>query len=301
MLFKLPQREEFLRKKRKRKIIKYSIICGIIVFVIALTSFISHRSSIRISQIELSGGVLVRGEDVETKTLQYLEGSHFWLFPKDNAFWYSKNSLKDFLMENFKRIDSIETNLKNFHTLSIKITERQPIATWCKGSPKDVRTLPSRDEIVASTTTNTLMIEVNNTDLDVAQCWFIDQNSTVFAVSPFFSGDAYFKYYGLITDSDPIGKEYIASTTEFADITRFVESVKKLSLHPQFVVAKGGGEFSLVISGGGELYFDTKKPLSLVSDNLEVLLETPALSRNLSKLDYIDLRYGNKLFYKMKE
>lgn len=285
----LPQREEFLRKKRKRKIIKYSIIFGTIVFIVALASYISHRASIRISKIELTGGVLVGEKDLETKTLKYLEGSHIWLFPRGNAFWYPKGGLRSYLKDNFKRIDTIELNLKDFHTLSIKITERKPIAIWCKGSPIETSSFSTG---VSSTTSEVVV--------DTSVCFFIDQNSTIFAPSPIFSGDAYFKYYGLLDAGSPIGLEYIASTTQFMEINKFVNSLKSLSLRPQYVVAKDNNEFIAIISGGGQIFFDTKKPLSSVFENLEALLETTMLSKSLNNLDYIDLRYGNKLFYKLK-
>lgn len=293
MISQLPQREEFLRKKRKRRIIKYSIVLGLLVLVIALLSYIAHRPSIRISEVGLSGGVLVTEKDLEAKTLEYLKGSYLWIFPKDNAFWYPKGYLKKHLTENFKRIDTIETNLENFHTLSIKITERKPIATWCK---EQNNSEVINDLELSSTTTLSAS--------ETSYCYFIDQNSTIFAPAPFFSGDAYFKYYGLVTEENPIGLEYIASTTKFTEIAGFVEDVKSLLLRPQRVIAKENDEFSLIISGGGEIFFGTKRPLSSVFENLETLLKSPEFKNSSTSnlpIEYIDLRYGNKLFYKLRE
>ena len=132
------------------------------------------------------------------------------------------------------------------------------------------------------------------------QCYFMDQNSTIFAPAPIFSGDAYFKFYGLVASSSPIGAEYIASTTIFGELAQFVESVKNLSLRPQYVVAKDNGEFSMIISGGSEIYFDIKRPLTQVFDNLETLLSNPPLSKGVSNVEYIDLRFGNRVDYKLK-
>lgn len=289
MLSHLPQREEFLRKKRKKRIIRYSIFLGIFVFVVAVVSYISYRPSIRISEVELVGGILVTEADVKKTTLDYNQGSYFWLFPRNSSFWYPKQSLKKKLMDNFKRIETLEMNLKNFKTLVVTITERKPIATWCRdeGSVEQVVTPES----------STTPPEIKTIP---SQCYFIDQNGTIFAVSPFFSGDAYFKYYGIIKEENPIGLEYMASTTKFTEINQFVDSVKGTSLRPQYVIAKENDEFSMVLAGGGEIYFDTKKPLNIVFDNLETLIATPELFGRTARLDYIDLRYGNKLFYKLK-
>jgi len=95
----------------------------------------------------------------------------------------------------------------------------------------------------------------------------------------------------------------MASSTQFIDLTQFVERIKNLSLRPQYLLAQGNGEFSLAIAGGGQIYFNTEQPLSTVADNLETLLRTPALAtstKNNLPVQYIDLRFGNKLFFKLK-
>ncbi len=276
-------REEYLRKKRNRRRIKYLIIFLILTAGVSLSSYIAHRPSIRVSRIILSGGVLVTEEEVQMKSLDYMKGSHVWLYPKNNAIWYPRKSLEEYLKNTFKRIDTISIHRENSRTLKIDITERKPLAIWCG----EVR--PSLNE--------------GGNEATTPKCFFMDQNSTIFSTSPYFSGDAYFKYYGLVATDTPIGMQYIASTTLFAEISDFIETTRKLSLRPQYLIAKSEGEFSLVISGGGEIYFDTKEPLSQASQNLESLLRTPALSTSTTRdlpIEYIDLRYGNKLFYKLK-
>ena len=273
-LTNLPGREEYLRKKRKRKLFKYGVLVFLAVFIIASVSYISHQPKIRIGKVKLSGGVLVTQDDVESKSLEYLRESYMWLFPKNNIFLYPRKGLEKYLKETFKRIDTISIHRNDFQTLDIKITERKPTALWC-------------GTIVS----------------DTEHCYFMDQNSAIFAPAPKFSGDAYFKYYGLV-ETDPIGKYYISSTTEFAEISDFIQKLKELSLGPQYLVPKGTGQFSVVLSGGGEIYFNVnKEPLSKVLANLEALLRTSELSNKTKgnlPIEYIDLRYGNKLFYKLK-
>lgn len=285
----LPQREGYLKKRRNKRLIKYWIIFFLIVFIIGISSYISHRPNLRISKVELSGGVLVTQNDIEPLALSYIAGSYLLLFPKNNAFLYPQKALEKYLKETFKRIDSVSVHSKGFNTLTIDITERKPVALWCKSAYSA--------GISAQESTTTTITS------DEDKCYFIDQNSTIYANAPNFSGDAYFKYYGLVTDDLPIGKVYIASSTEFAEISDFVAKTKELSLRPLYVTAKDNDEFSLIVFGGGQIYFDVKEPLSQVGQNLEALLRTPALAtstRGNIPIDYIDLRYGNKLFYKLK-
>ncbi len=278
----LPAREEYLRKKRNQKILRYSLGLFIFLGLIALSSYIAHRKEIRISKVELVGGVLVTNKDINEATINYLKGSYFWLYPKNNAFWYPKKDLQKYLSDNFKRIDVIEIARKNLTTVEVRIIERKPVATWCD-------TLPGSNEVL-------------NSD-KISRCYFLDQDGTIFAEAPYFSGDAYFKYYGHVSTSTPIGSYYLSSSTEFSEISSFVAKTKSLSIHPLYLIAKDNEQYSLVVEGGGEIYFDTKEPLSKVAQNLEALLRTPALSTSTNfslPIQYIDLRFGNKLFYKLK-
>ena len=279
----LPQREELLRRRRKAKRIRIAIIFGVIFFIVGIISYVSHLPKVRISEVVLSGGLLVTEKEIKDESLLFMQGKYFWLFPKNNSFLYNKNELKIHLKEKFKRIDTIDIKLEGLNTIQVSITERKPVAIWCR-------------DIVGTSTTTEVVSGFKES------CYFIDSFSTVFAQAPSFSGDAYFKFYGLLKDEDPIGKKYIASSTGFTSINNFIESVKSLKIKPISLIGKEEDEFSLLLQGGGEIYFDTRKSLDITFDNLKILLESPELKIKQGQLpvEYVDLRYGNKLFYKLK-
>ena len=277
MVSNLPQREEYFRRKRKKRLIRVGLVTLLIIFIIGLASYVSHRQKIRISKVELVGGVLVTQPEIEKESLEFMNGSYFWLFPKDNALWYPRKGLENYLPQSFKRIDNIKIERKGWNIIVVEINERKPVATWCSNAVSES---------------------------NMSECYFVDGDGTLFATAPYFSGDAYFKYYGVIATGTPIGTQYIASTTKFNEIVNFVESVRGLSLRPQYIIAKSSEEFSLILSGGGQIYFDTKISLLTVLENLEALLRTPELSIKANydlPVEYIDMRFGNKLFYKLKQ
>lgn len=300
----LPQREEYLRKKRKLKRIKYGVFCFILVLFVGLISYVSHLSKVRITEVSLNGGLLVTEKEVMEESLLFMKGSYFWLFPKNNSFLYQKEDLEKNLIEKFKRIETIKVSLEGLNKIVVDITERKPVAIWCSERKEvEVETIPvvtsSSTESDLILTDTEVQVKKDNTD---PKCYFIDLYSTIFAESPNFSGDAYFKYYGLVDGENPIGQKYIASSTQFTEINTFIEATKKLGIKPLYLKGKGQDEFSLVLYGGGEIYFDVKKSLSLAYDNLETLLKSPELTFHVGYLpvEYVDLRYGNKLFYKLK-
>ena len=237
---------------------------------------IDKKKKFRINQVSLTGGVILTEKEKQNSNLKFMDGSYCLLFQKNNTFLFPKDKLEDHLKENFKRIDTIEISKKGLTALSIEIKERTPFAVWCKGLPSS---------------------------LDIEDCYFMDNNSTIFAKAPNFSGDAYFKYYGDVSLGDPIGIEYMASSTKFAEISDFVKNVETLSIRPIYIIEREDDDFALVLSGGGQVYFDTKESLYKTAQNLSALLRTDGL-KNLDRenlpVEYIDLRFGNKLFYKLK-
>jgi len=281
--------EEYLRRKRNKRLWKFWGTVFVVVFLVGIGSYISYRKEVRISKVELTGGILVTQPELESRALEYMQGSYFWLFPKNNILWYPRGGLKIYLKETFKRIENININLKDLQTLYVKIEERKPFALWCNQS------------VVSTTTPAT---EGQSGDNKTEDCYFMDQNSTIFARAPVFSGDAYFKYYGLISpeNQSPIGMEYMSNNLKFGEISDFVQKAKELSIRPLYLKIKSDDDFSLVLSGGGEVYFNLKESLFIAGQNLGALLKTSPFASSTGDLpvEYIDLRYGNKLFYKLK-
>ncbi len=279
-------REEYLRKRRKRRNIRYSLFFGFLVLIVGVLSYVAHRKEVRINSVTLQGGLLVTEKEVSDEANSFLKGSYFWLVPKNNAFVYPREALEKDILEKFKRIETIRVYLDGLDKMVVEITERKPVAIWCGNT---------LENSTATTTEGVIVVKSE-------KCYFIDLYSTIFAPAPDFSGDAYFKYYGLVDKPNPIGEKFIASSTQFLEINSFIEAVKKLSIKPLYLKAKGEDEFSLVLFGGAEIYFDVRKSLALAYSNLESLLKTPELSIKKTgylPVDYIDLRYGNKLFYKL--
>ena len=267
----LNSHEEYLKKKKRRKLIKRGLILFVFLSFIAGLSYASYRPHIRISNIETTGETLISLDDIKSKSLAFISGSYFWLFPKNNSFLYPNSKLENHLKDTFKRIDSVSVGLKDLKTLKVDIVERKPDSIWCD-------------------------------NLTPENCYFMDKDGVIFDNAPQFSGDAYFKHYGFIS-GEPIGKQYMASTTQFKNIKDFVSTARLLSLKPVYITVNDKEEFTLVIAGGGKIYFDMREPMERVISNFEALFRIKDFATSTTKnleIDYIDLRFGNKLFYKLK-
>ncbi len=280
--------DEHVRKKRRQLYIRLGIVCTCLCVLVALLSWISHQSFARITSIELQGGTLVRQSDIEPTVRTLLAGSYVWLFPRDTILLYPHDALEKTLLEDFHRIKTIDTHVANTGTLTITISERTPVAQWCTTENASVST--TSDPVVTHLRAST-------------ECYFVDDQGTIFAEAPLFSGDAYFRYFGGTASSSPVGSMFMSSISEFETISGFVQRAREEGLHPQSLYVGDRGEYSLIISGGGRIIFNTQESIDDIYKNLEVVLRTPVLSPQSGEdipVEYIDLRYGNKVFYKLK-
>lgn len=275
----LSHHEEHKRRKRKARLIKFSLVFFLLLAIFVGLILLSRIQKFRVSTVELTGGTLVTQDEVSSATKDFLSGNYFWFFPKNNDLLYSRGALQNFLKDKFKRIDSISVSLKGFKTLEISITERNLNSLWCDGTPdSDSSAAASADE----------------------HCYFMDEKGLIFSDAPYFSGDAYFKYYGLVSTSTPIGQQYIDQSM-FEDLSGFITRAQSLSLYPIYLFATGDGQFTVGLANGGYIYISTEEPISKSADNLQALLGTiSATATTTLNFDYIDLRFGNKLFYKLK-
>ena len=243
---------------------------------------LTHWGKIMIQRTYVYGTVILNPDDIRSAARDIMSGHDAFIFSQNNAALYPHDLMDKKLPIEFPRIKSISIGLSTWDTLEIDISERQPVALWCDNEP-DASTTP-----IGS----------------VSNCYFLDRTGFVFAHAPDFSGDAYFKYYGLLPYTSPIGANYLSSADTFGQLASFVTMVKALNVTPLYIVATDQHDFDMYVYGGGKITFDDKTPLADTAHNLQVLLQTHGLvpQKNGELLvDYIDLRFGNKVYYKVRQ
>ena len=192
--------------------------------------------------------------------------------------------------------ESINLSIKTNKTLEVSVTERKALYTWCGATPPTVANASNQ------------------------KCYFVDENGYIFDVAPYFSGEIYFKFYGPLAqtglpdtltqneaDMDPSG--FYFSKQYFKQLASFKDILVGLGLKPVSLYVTGNGDAQVFLSSGTSLADGPKIMLRLIADNfqsvaenLETALTTEPLqsefANKYSSLQYIDLRFGNKVYYK---
>jgi hypothetical protein len=270
-----------LRKKRMR--VRRRIAIASIVFCIACMVgivFASRLEHIRISEVSISGNKIIDTDDVLAITETKLSGMYFYVLPRNNTFLYPKKAIESELMRIYPRFNTVDVRRNGLNRIDIVLSEERGVALWCGV------------EIPASL----------NQD-----CYFTDTAGVIIDHAPQYSGNVYLRFYGgEIASKVPLLGQSFVSPEEFYRLTYFAEAIKKLGL-PVYAVHIGVGEENdLLLDFTGKqkarFRFRATADYDVLIDNMTTALEQSSLRTRLAKegplLQYFDLRFSNKVYYK---
>ena len=282
-----PRLSELKRKRRKVVVSKILFCLFIIGGVLASLAYLFRIERLNIQVVEAKGNKIIDTRLIAEIAEKEMAGNYLWLFPKTNIFFYPKEKIKSSLYENFKRLRNIEIEMGSGAILVVSTEERMPKYTWCG------ETLPTSRN-------------------DSQDCYFLDETGYIFGRAPYFSGEVYFKFYGA-TDSKentPIGSYFLADI--FQKLILFKEALSHMGLKPVVLYKdkEENEDIKIFLSSANtlpnapEIIFKADSDLEIIAENLQTALTTEPLQSNFknkySSLLYIDLRYGNKVYYKFK-
>ena len=264
------------QKKRRAKLIALAERAGVItagvVVVLAGITYIARLDALSINAATVEGDRVLESSEVVELTGRVISGSYLFL-PRRNFLIYPKDDLERSIKAHFPRVREVEVERADINRLNIKIEERRPDALWCGEGPDRA-----------------------------GGCFYVDDEGFVFDRAPFFSGDVFFRYYGgEVNPRFPIRSKVISK--EWIDSLKTLRShIEVLGLKPISVHIKED-EFDLILEEGGFLLFNRAQSMEESLSMLANLLrggEEELIGDDGPNFLYIDLRFGNRVFYKMK-
>ncbi len=275
-----------LRRKRRRNIRNKSILVFVLLIAIFISlGFVARSSSTSVSAVNISGNNLIETSELEKIVNGILAERYFWLYPKNNIFILPRQDIKKTILTEFKRAEDVSVNINNERVLSIVVNERGAKYTWCG------YLLP--------------VVVESSTD----KCYFLDEYGYIFDEAPYFSGATYVKFYGgLDNNTPPIGQRI--SPAYFEKLVYFYNIINQIGLDSSSIVLDEKGEVNVYLSAfstppeAPKIILKIDSDIQKLSENLQAAISAESFKKDLkgdyNNLNYIDLRFGNKVYYKFR-
>lgn len=255
--------------KQREKIITFRIALILLVLtgLLCLVIWVTYLDNLWVSEIEVKGNKVIPSSLVTNEARQNLEGYTMLFFPKRSILTASLGSISNSVSDLSPRLKSVHTSRTGLDSIEIKLEEREPYALWC--------------------------------EVGIEKCYFMDKYGFIFDEASEFSTDLYPVYRGGLARG-PIGEQFLTKD-DFQNVDSFRKYINEGGVKLKEIDVKKS-YFSAVLPSGGEILFEGGDPRELAL-NLFSVLESEELRSDgfsLENVDYVDLRYGAKVFWKPK-
>ncbi len=271
------KRKNFFEKREKAeskvflKIITrllFFVFAGICCYVLFFSPFLE------ISQVVVEGNTELDAEELSQSVWQNFGGKYFQLIPRNNLIISFPESIKANLLNSYKKISGAEVTRVFPDEIKVKITERKALLIWCSAGP----------------------------------CYIIDENGYAYTGADFESEEI--KQNHLINLIDGSAKPVIMGEKVLSpDYIQFVSGLKD-KLDSQLGIkiteeyqtdSRIAEEAKVKTEDGWEIFFSSTLPIDESLKTLQTFLDKEMADKDRSKLEYIDLRAENKVYYKFKD
>lgn len=265
-----------LKKQRRARRIRIAVVLATLLLLIAGVAVGSTWIPfIRANAVTVTGAETIATSTIEQFVQEKIAGRKFFIIPNNNIFLYPKQKITRELLATYPQLMSVEVHADTFHTIGVVATERHPVALWCgtnaeSGSP----------------------------------CYLMDANGLAYVLAANFSGDAYYTYYGHASSTAPSGvpNQYL-TPEQFRSLSALVvalaANLKKNTV--DHITADESGDVRISFSGGFDVLFVLTAAPGVVHENFVLALDSdPFLKHPVSDFEYLDLRFGDKLYYHLR-
>lgn len=259
---------ERLAAKRKRRRRRVRIVCcmlGIILCIGVLYGL--QKPGVRISHIEVVGA----DPSLIAMAQEVMQGSYGWIVPRDSIFFFPESSIRARIINQREDIAAISISRKGFTGLTMKADTRVPVAPWCGLAP---------------------------TEGVEEYCYLFDPNGFIYTTSATSTQTLNnFKLYApLEGDSQEPLRATIAGADRLPGVFHFARELTSLGSPVGAVIVRGNEVHAVLASGTRIVY--------VLGHEQEAFTALVSAKNNLNltdgSLDYVDLRFGAKMYIKKR-
>ncbi len=259
-------------RRRARRVRLVATAIGFLFLIGAGTTLLAHAPFLRIKNVDVAGVESIATSTIREFVAETLRGSYGYVLPKGNILIYPRESLKAEMLAQFPILRSVALRAQNFSSILVEVEERTPHALWCGKSR-----------------------------MEVSPCFLLDNSGVAYGSAVSFSGSAYVRYYGAAAEAG-LAKQYLTEE-KFHALDALVLAIAKdikddTLAHVEVDVAE---DVRMGFKSGFEIIFSLREDDAAVYQHFTLALTAkPFTEHALSEFMYLDLRFGDKLYYKLR-
>ncbi len=269
----------FGRKKRSSFINKKFFFLLIVLFAVGLY-YLLYSDIFQIQKTDIRGNENIKKDDIENIILAQMEKKRFIFFPQKNIFFLNKKEVEDIIYGTFA-LEDVYVKKNFFHGLQITLKEKKPFIVWIENK---------KSYYVDDKGTAISQVEQFDTQKENFKDYNILRHNIIYKNLPIIQNIANQKNY--------IINEIIINNELLSKIKKLIVSIKRIvKININFFEININEKYITIITAEGwKIYFSLEDDIDSQIKKLELILDNKSKVGKI--IDYIDLRYGDKIFYK---
>jgi len=272
------KRKEAQLNKIKLYAVLFFVIGGILIGV-------THLNSVQIDDIQVETDSYIKPEIIQDLSSVIIQRPLLGVIRRDNVLLLPRSEIRKEIRLTSSRIKEVDLNISDLQSLDITVINREAVVSVCK-----------------------------NAQVASGKCHLVDENGFIFA-SNGTSMDNLLQY---TTQEPPRPGTQLLPTHRFENMQSFIDIISEMNIDTRQIDLEPAGDVTLYTasaseeedSGEVEIRINLYQELSQVASNLQTSIDSNSfISEDTDEtgaevpvspfsLEYIDLRFENKIFYK---
>jgi len=258
----LRPRERLAARRRRARLIGAALSICITAAAVGGLALVSHHDRFAIRDVSVRGAAALPAGDLQAAFDESLDGG-FQLFSHRNIFLYPRQHITQELLRRFPRLESVTLSRESLlaQAVVLSVHEREARHSWCDAA---------------------------------GMCFLLDENGFVFA--PRNTEAMSYRFQGGLIAEEPVGQTFLRG--RLADVVALLDALKAAGFAATGARVENESDMTIPLEKGFYLKASFKtEPYKMVK-NLELALSAEALRDKTAALEYVDLRFGNRVYYR---
>jgi cell division septal protein FtsQ len=264
MPLELKPRVRLATRRRRARFIGAALACLAAIGAVFGGSLLSYHERFAINDLNVVGAQALSAAAVESAFGERVDDGVRHFFSRTNIFLYPYSEIQQALLLQFPLLQAVSFTRESMlsQALTITVYEREPKYLWCSHT-----------------------------------CYFMDANGFVFALAANPTGFLTFRG-GLDATKEPVGQTFMRGRLE--QLVDFVEGLKNSGLAVASASIDNETDISINLTDGYYIKTTFGSSAEQLARNLALAISTEALAGKLLSVEYIDLRFGNRVYYRLE-